>query len=270
MRAIWVAASLAVVMLAGCAEQLPEPVQETEVDAGPVDDGPAENVTVDAFNGTLTALVENTTIASGAPFNVTLDLAANIDVGNVSWMVTFVNQTDDAVPAHDVVNITVDSVSFEGVGFPAVLEVNLTYIGNVTMTATAYPGNATIGSEPVLLELISAAPADPCAGAPVQEPIEKSGTLAPGALGMGFYTSNAFELLPCQSKITIDVHTTTADVIIRLVFPDGSYVDYDSAFVGGETWTYDHGGYMEPGSYSADLYAYATVVDFYDMTLTFE
>lgn len=221
MRAMWVAASLAVVMFAGCAEQMPEPVQDNGIEEAPVDD---TNATIEAFNGTLVAAVDNTTVDAGTPFNVTLDLVGDADLANITWAVTFYNGTLGASDANATDNATADTfaindtVVYEGVGLPAVVEANLTFIGNVTMAAAAVIGNTTIDADAILLEVLGAGgPVDPCDGV-VFEPLEFSGSFTAAVAGSGFYSSNPFTVPDCVTSLhaTVTGSVAMVDIMLRI------------------------------------------------------
>lgn len=211
---------LAVLMLAGCAETQLEETDDsggdTDAGAGGSDAAAVDatgNATADAGSlaGRLVASVENTTVTAGVPFNVTLDYTDDnsTDAGSLAWNATFQNATD--------------SVSYDGTGLPAVLEANLTLLGDVTLQAAAGDGADNVTMELGLTVL------EPVTG-PV-EPEPEGGTTGARATGAAVAVLNnraAFDIAGAHP--TLEYTPELEDPLaqeggqgyqIRLYTPDG-------------------------------------------------
>lgn len=282
-----VVATVVVLMLAGCAEEgQPDEAQPTtEVGGNETVEPGMFHVTLQAGNATAGANI-TLTLGIEAPeglnaslvtwrleaYNGTDNATADGTEGNATTNGTAANGTTAGTTNSTAANGTAGTSLANGTGLPAALNTTLP-AGNHTLrlvaTAPGYlPAEATLA-----LEVLEAVPSDPCFGAPIQEPVPFSGLFLAAANGAGFYSGNPFDLLPCQTKIFVELTTSEAalDPMLRLKDQGGATVDQeDNEFLYHETLTYEPGGYLEPGQWQIDVRGYAAGPGNYKGTITFE
>ncbi len=218
------------------------------------------NVTDSGLTGALNATLDNATVIVGVPFNLTLDFVGDANASTLAWTVELRNATDVVA-------------AFNGTGLPAIVELNATQAGNHTIEAAAMQGNDTVVA-PVLDVVVIDLPmelGDPCEGVGPQDTFTKRSLAYGGVLGTGFYTSNPFEVGPCQTKMTITLTPdTVGDFMIRFFGPDVSSTTVDEGGPGdAEVLVYEPGGYITPGTWNANRYGALVVADYWTLTVEF-
>ncbi len=116
---------------------------------------------------------------------------------------------------------------------------------------------------------------DPCAGVATQEPIKKSGNANGGAAHAGFYSTQEWDLMPCQTKMTVThtYDTTGGDRDMRLFSPDGKEVmrSTDTAVIGedGPLVVEDPALLAMTGTWKVQIYVEFGGPTAYDVDITF-
>jgi hypothetical protein len=302
MRAVIATLMLAMTVLGGCAEIDPnadaagEPTMSADAD----NNGTAGD-SVQELAGRFLVSFDNDTFTG--PFNATLDYVGDdsTNLTQMAWTLEFTHignmsaeeyefsqadpAAEDNATANDgnataaagnmtPVETTHNVTSFEGVGLPFVLDINLTEAGNYTVSGIAEFADAYAEMMPVELAIASGAAEiiGPCVGAAVQETISKSSTALPGVLGMGFFSVQTFVVAECQTGFTITLTPgTIGDFMIEFTAANGDTASVDSGSSGDpETFTYAPGGNLEAGTYAADVYSFLNAVDTWTMSIEFQ
>lgn len=262
----WLPVTLAMVVIAGCI-QAPED-SAFEADSGPTQDAaanetqPAVPVGPAPLAGQLVASLANTTVNATDPFNLTISYEGD-------------NEADPAMLAWDVVftpeDETAESRPFNGTGLPATITVNLTTVGNTTLTGSVTDGHTVVEMLPTVIAVVVG---DPCAGAAQPEAFVFAGLWVAVAVdGTGLYQPEPFTMPDCVTSLFVEVSSSEAylDPMLRLKDDTGATVDNeDNEFLYHETLTYEaEEGYLVPGEWQLDLRGYLGAPGNYEGTITF-
>ncbi len=231
--------------------------------------------------------------ASQEEGNATMENATASPFADARWSLVIVSVEDvaeNATAEPAMGNATTDNATeepepvgrFEGVGLPVSIGFLFEEVGTYNVTATVNADGYSTGRVSALVDAIEealevveeVAPVDPCAGVPVQEPVEFSDIFVGAAvLGTGVYQGHTFEVGDCQTTIFVEITTTGAyvDPMLRLKDNTGAEVDAeDNEFEFHDTLTYEPGGYLAPGTWQIDARGYAAGPGPYEITVNFE
>lgn len=216
----------------------------------------------------LTIVTSNAT--AGTPFLV--NLTSSLDVNatqNVSWsytVTTLGNLTENATA-----NVTLEGA---GLGLPATLNLTLD-AGNFTLNVLASLDGYTDANASTVLEVaagsVDAAPVDACAGATTQEALTFSGTATGGVLGNPAGPSHSFEVLPCQTKMTVDLSylESGGDMDVDVFDPSGANVGGGASGAVGSEGPIVIDGPLAAGEWTVEITYFSSGPATYDLTITF-
>ena len=201
-------------------------------------------------------------MAANETINVTWSYEVLAAMGNATGNET--NATTEPLPTG------------EGVGLPASFNLTLG-LGNYTFHMMAsLDGYADVNLEvPVLvpegIAVFVDDEADPCAGAATQDDLAFSGTATGGVLGNPAGPTHSFEVLPCQTKMTIDLSylETGGDMDVDVFDPTGAEAGAGaSGSIGGEGPIVIDGPLMA-GEWTVEVVYFSSGPATYDLTVTF-
>lgn len=248
---VWVAAALMITTLAGCAGN-EEPVLEDAPDANHVD-------APDARLGLAVAAPEN--ITAGVP--MWINITATAADANATWDYTIHNGTAiNGTFAEPAV------LSGNGTGLPATLNLTLAP-GNQTLTFIS--GNDTLVHVFDVAAAVADADIDPCEGAAVQEALAFSGTATGGALGSPAGPSHSFEVLPCQSQMTVELSylQSGGDMDIDIFDPNGDLAGSGASGSIGSEGPIVVKGPLAAGEWTVEIVFFSSGPSTYDLDVTF-
>lgn len=257
---------VALFLLAGCTGA---PGTEAEAEV-PDESGEVPTFDVAFQLGNLTTDGFLVNLTSSLPVNETL---------NATWSYTVVEATNATVEVNETLqptgNETANQTVLEGAGtgLPALLNLSLEP-GNFTLHAVvSLEGYADAEGEVSFVvpaaEVIEEV--DPCAGATTQEALEFSGTATGGVLGAPGGPTHSFEVVPCQTKMTIELSylQTGGDMDVDVFDPSGAQAGGGASGSIGSEGPIVIDGPLASGEWTVEIIYFSSGPATYDLTVTF-